>query len=97
MKKILLIQTEALLAMQAQLDGVVLDPDRWSNQLYKQIPSLNKIANIDVEPLFFEDSSDLHSYHWDSLLNLIQHKYAKYDGFVILHGTDNNGVYRLSS
>ncbi len=88
MKKILLIQTGGTIAMQAQLDGVVLDPDRWSNQLYKQIPSLNKIADIDVEPLFFEDSSDLHSYHWDSLLNLIQHKYTQYDGFVILHGTD---------
>ena len=54
MKKILLIQTGGTIAMQAQLDGAVLDPDRWSNQLYKQIPSLNKIANIDVEPLFLK-------------------------------------------
>ena len=52
MKKILLIQTGGTIAMQAQLDGVVLDPDRWSDQLYKQIPTLNEIADIDVHPLF---------------------------------------------
>ena len=88
MKKVLLIQTGGTIAMQAQLDGVVLDPDHWSDQLYKQTPTLNEIADIDVEPLFFEDSSDLHPYHWDLLLRLIQNKYNKYDGFVILHGTD---------
>ena len=88
MKKILLIQTGGTIAMQAQLDGVVLDPDRWSDQLYKQIPTLNEIADIDVHPLFFEDSSDLHPHHWDSLINLIKQKYTQYDGFVILHGTD---------
>lgn len=88
MKKILLIQNGGTIAMQAQLDDVVLDPDRWSNQLCKQIPYLNRIADMDANQLSFEDSSDLHSYHWDSLLNLIQYKYTQYDGFVILHGTD---------
>ena len=56
MKKILLIQTGGTIAMQAQLDGVVLDPNRWSNQLYKQIPSLNKIADIDVCLLYTSPS-----------------------------------------
>ena len=65
MKKVLLIQTGGTIAMQAQLDGVVLDPDHWSDQLYKQTPTLNEIADIDVETLFFEDSSDLQPYHWD--------------------------------
>ncbi len=88
MKRVLLIQTGGTIAMQAQLDGVILDPDRWSDQLYKQIPSLGEIADIDVEPLLFEDSSDLHPHHWDSLLKLIEQKYSQYDGFVILHGTD---------
>ncbi len=37
MKKILLIQTGGTIAIQAQLDGVVLDPDRWSKQLCKQM------------------------------------------------------------
>ena len=51
MKRVLLIQTGGTIAMQAQLDGVILDPDRWSDQLYKQIPSLGEIADMDVEPL----------------------------------------------
>ena len=56
MKKVLLIQTGGTIAMQAQKDGISLDPEKWSEHLYKQIPLLQDIASIDVEPLLFEDS-----------------------------------------
>jgi len=88
MKKVLLIQTGGTIAMQAQKDGISLDPEKWSEHLYKQIPLLQDIASIDVEPLLFEDSSDLHPTDWNKLLASIETHYEQYDGFVVLHGTD---------
>lgn len=88
MKKVLMIQTGGTIAMQAKKEGISLDPERWSEQLYKQIPLLQDIAEIDVEPLLFEDSSDLHPADWDKLIDSIECNYHQYDGFVVLHGTD---------
>jgi len=34
------------------------------------------------------DSSDMNPEHWRELVKIIQHNYALYDGFVVLHGTD---------
>lgn len=88
MKKILLIQTGGTIAMSAKGEGVELDPDAWSHLLIEQIPELNKLAEITTYPLFFEDSSDLNADHWINLANCIDVNYEKYDGFVVLHGTD---------
>lgn len=88
MKKILLIQTGGTIAMNAKGAGVELDPERWSKVLYEEIPELNEIAEIITFPLFFEDSSDLNSWHWVKLASCIDEKYDEFDGFVILHGTD---------
>lgn len=88
MKKILLIQTGGTIAMSAKGNGVELDPNSWATLLYKQIPELTQLAKIDTNPLFFEDSSDLNADHWVSLANCIETNYSKYDGFVVLHGTD---------
>ncbi|MEP1150134.1 MAG: asparaginase [Balneola sp.] len=88
MKKILLIQTGGTIAMSAKGEGVELDPDSWSDLLIKQIPELEELAEITTYPLFFEDSSDLNAEHWVNLANCIDVNYEKYDGFVVLHGTD---------
>jgi len=88
MKKILLIQTGGTIAMSAKGEGVELDPEAWSDLLIKQIPELEELAEIITYPLFFEDSSDLNAEHWVNLANCIDVNYEKYDGFVVLHGTD---------
>lgn len=88
MKKILLIQTGGTIAMSAKGEGVELDPEAWSDLLIKQIPELEELAEITTYPLFFEDSSDLNAEHWVNLAQCIDVNYEKYDGFVILHGTD---------
>lgn len=88
MKKILLIQTGGTIAMSAKGEGVELDPDSWSDLLYKQIPELAELAEIHTYPLFFEDSSDLNADHWVNLARCIDSNYLEYDGFVVLHGTD---------
>ena len=89
MKKILLIQTGGTIAMDIN-DGQqpTLNPDKWTELMYKAIPELSEIAEIVMERLFFEDSSDIHKEHWGKLAAFIRDHYDNYDGFVILHGTD---------
>ena len=66
-----------------------LKPFNFSNLLEK-IPELNLIeANLNTisfeEPI---DSSDMSIAHWQKLISIIDENYNKYDGFVVLHGTD---------
>ncbi len=88
MKKILLLQTGGTIAMQLNSDGPELDSDRWSDLLYKEIPELSQIADLEADKVFFEDSSDVNRTHWKLLAEAIFDQYSNYDGFVILHGTD---------
>lgn len=88
MKNILLLQTGGTIAMHLDSDGPDLDSDRWGDTLYKEIPELSQIANLDAQKIFFEDSSDINRSHWKRLAETIFEQYNSYDGFVILHGTD---------
>lgn len=65
-----------------------LDPELWSQTLYREIPELKTLAHIYPESLFLEDSSNLAPSHWEQLSTHILDLSADYDGFVILHGTD---------
>ena len=65
-----------------------LDPEQWSQTLYREIPELKTLAHIHPEELFLEDSSNLTPYHWELLTRHILQNAEEFDGFVILHGTD---------
>jgi len=88
MKKILLVQTGGTIAMDITMGEPRLDPSKWSEVLYKEIPELSQLAEIEIRQLFFEDSSDVNPSHWSRLVRFIEDHYTGYDGFVILHGTD---------
>lgn len=88
MKQILLIQTGGTIAMDITHGEPKLDPSKWSELMYREIPELSEIAEIEIEQLFFEDSSDVNPDHWTRLIKFISGCYEDYDGFVILHGTD---------
>lgn len=88
MKNILLLQTGGTIAMHFDSNGTNLNSEKWSELLYRQMPELEQLAKIDVENVFFEDSSDINKTHWINLALKISEKINKYDGFVILHGTD---------
>lgn len=56
----------------------------------EQVPELKKLdASLDSisfdEPL---DSSDIEPEHWMAIAEMVRQNYDKYDGFVILHGSD---------
>lgn len=60
------------------------------NHLKTEIPELSKF-NIKLSSISFEepiDSSNMNIGVWQKLALIIEENYSKYDGFVILHGSD---------
>ncbi len=88
MKKILLLQTGGTISMHLEKGITELNPDKWSSVLYNEMPELQQIADITVQNVFFEDSSDMNHSHWLELTAIIADSMNQFDGFVILHGTD---------
>ena len=86
---LLLIYTGGTIGMKEDPVIQALKPFNFS-QILEEVPELGKFAyRIDTytfDPLI--DSSDIEPNLWLSLAGLIEEKYDKYDGFVILHGTD---------
>ena len=58
--------------------------------IYEEFPSLKRLK-VDIEAISITpaiDSSNVSVANWAVMARLIRDNYAKYDGFVILHGTD---------
>lgn len=83
-----MLQTGGTIAMNMAHGDESPDVDKFTTLLHKEMPELTSIANVDIEQVFFEDSSDINHRHWIELSNRIHQHYHKYNGFVILHGTD---------
>lgn len=86
---ILIIYTGGTIGMVINPETGIYKPFNFNNIL-KQIPTLKSFGyNLDTisfdEPI---DSADLKPDTWVTLATLLKKKHSKYDGFVILHGTD---------
>lgn len=76
--------------------GMVLDPETGQlnpfsfDSLLDHIPELKSIeADIETTQLSrIIDSSDMHPALWQEMARIIEAEQERYDGFVILHGTD---------
>ena len=85
---ILLIYTGGTIGMKTDPATGVLAPFDFSS-IYDEFPALRSLAiHIDVCPFEPIDSSDVTPELWSRLAGIIKEKYARYDGFVVLHGTD---------
>jgi L-asparaginase len=86
---ILIIYTGGTIGMVRDLQTGALHPVSGA-ELHEHIPILNKLDYcIDLysfDPLL--DSSDINPSHWIELVSVIERNYEKYDGFVVLHGSD---------
>ena len=86
---LLLIYTGGTIGMKEDPSIQALRPFDFS-QILAEVPELRKFAyKIDsytFSPLI--DSSDIEPSNWKTLVQIIEEMYDKYDGFVILHGTD---------
>jgi len=89
MKKILMLLTGGTISMQFEASGTAyVNPGNSDKLVKNQLPELGELADIDTITLFHEDSSNIGPKHWVVLSKTIEEHYKKYDGFVILHGTD---------
>ena len=86
---ILIIYTGGTIGMIRDDKTGVLKPFNF-NKVYDHIPTLKKFRyKLDFhcfEPLL--DSAGMNPEIWISLVTIIEDNYEKYDGFVILHGSD---------
>jgi len=75
--------------MTPQAPTKILAPGDIRQLILKYLPEIQTIAHIDFEVIFNIDSANIQIHHWQKLGRLIKENYQKYDGFVIIHGTDS--------
>lgn len=86
---ILLIYTGGTIGMIEDIESLSLRPFDF-NQIEDQVPELKKF-NFNIETLSFKqpiDSSDMNPMYWSKIVQAIDDNFEKYDGFVVLHGSD---------
>ncbi|RPH28642.1 MAG: type I asparaginase [Bacteroidales bacterium] len=86
---ILIIYTGGTIGMKQNPETGALVPFNF-NQIEVEVPELKKF-HYKLDTISFTppvDSSDISPDFWVKLVVTIQENYKKYDGFVILHGTD---------
>lgn len=86
---ILLIYTGGTIGMIEDAGSRSLRPFDF-DQIDKQVPELKKL-NLLIDTYSFSnpiDSSNMNPHYWKELVGVIKKNYLKYDGFVILHGSD---------
>lgn len=87
--KVLLIYTGGTIGMVEDTETGSLRPFDF-NHLFNQVPELKRF-NIDIDCVSFEkpiDSSNMSPKEWIKMAEIIEGNYSKFDGFVILHGSD---------
>lgn len=86
---VLIIYTGGTIGMKTDEVTGALVPFDFSG-IYEEFPSLKRLK-VDIEVLTIKppiDSSNVSIENWVDMARLIRDNYAKYDGFVVLHGTD---------
>lgn len=87
--RILLIYTGGTIGMIENPVTKALEPFDFTH-LIDNVPKIKKL-NYHIDNISFEppiDSSDMSPAHWIDMARAIESKYDRYDGFVVLHGTD---------
>jgi len=88
-RSILVIYTGGTIGMIQNPETGALQPFDF-DQMYKQMPILKNLNYLidfySFSPLI--DSSNMNPEFWVKLATLIEENYERYDGFVVLHGTD---------
>jgi L-asparaginase len=87
--KILLIYTGGTIGMMKDFETGALKAFNFKKLLQK-IPELKQLE-CDIETVSFEtpiDSSNMNPEKWAEIAVIIEDNYARFDGFVVLHGSD---------
>ena len=86
MKRILIVATGGTIASTQGAGG--LAPTLTGRELAERVPLLDTLCELDfVQPMNI-DSTNMRPRDWLRIAQVIKDSYDRYDGFVILHGTD---------
>lgn len=88
-RNLLFITTGGTIASVKTENGLV--PLLSSKELLEQLPELAELCVPDTLSLCSIDSTDISPEIWLALADALRQNYAKYDGFIICHGTDTMG------
>ena len=86
---ILIIYTGGTIGMVQNAENGALIPMKF-DQIQEEVPDLNRLG-YNLQVVTFNppiDSSNMTPAIWVKIAKTIERNYSKYDGFVILHGTD---------
>ena len=89
MTKILLIYTGGTIGMIKNPLTGELESFNFKH-IHDHVPELSRL-NVRIESISFDepiDSSEMNLSHWKMMTKLVEENYTRYDGFVILHGSD---------
>lgn len=87
--KILLIYTGGTIGMVKDFESGALKAFNFK-KLLNNIPEL-KLLSCEIDTVSFKkpiDSSNMSIANWQAIATIIQENYTKFDGFVVLHGSD---------
>jgi L-asparaginase len=99
-KRVLLIYTGGTFGMDVEkgaspgkagrrlLSTPQLNPAELEGRLKRRVPELAELASCDVEIVLNCDSAHIGPAEWRMLADRIRARWRKYDGVVVLHGTD---------
>jgi L-asparaginase len=86
---ILIIYTGGTIGMVSDPKTGVLKPFNFS-QIRDEVPEMSRFSHkldvISFDPVL--DSSNIGPEHWVKIAGIIEKNFKKYDGFVVLHGSD---------
>lgn len=86
MKRILMIATGGTIA--SKNTGKGLTPVISPRELLEFVPEIAQMCDVETVQPFNLDSTNVYYPHWLEIARLVRENYAKYDGFVVTHGTD---------
>ncbi len=87
MKKVLVLYTGGTIGMSYTENGLTIVKGVFKSQL----DTLPQVSGVTLDLIEYEnliDSSDISVEHWVKIIDDISFSYDKYDGFVVIHGTD---------
>ena len=86
MSRVLVIATGGTIASTPERDG--LAPTLTGRELAERVPLLDTLCELDfVQPMNI-DSTNMRPRDWLRIASVVRDSYDRYDGFVVLHGTD---------
>lgn len=87
-KRLLFLHTGGTLGMTRRGEPGPLEPSEYAQDLLPYAPGLHEIAHIEGLAICNLDSSDMSPPLWEALAEAVYSRLDRYDGFVVLHGTD---------